>query len=688
MRIESVRIKNLRSFADVTIPLNDYTCLVGPNGAGKSTILCALNLFFQETENTPTNTRLLDREDFHNKVTREPIEVTITFADLSEEAQNDFEDYYRQGKLIVSAIATFNEAAGKAEVKQYGVRLVMVEFQEFFRELNNRARVKELKQLYARIRESFGDLPAPGTKDSMVEALRSYEKEHPDRCVPVPSEDQFYGISKGANRLAKHLQWVYVPAVKDAMSEQVESRNTALGRLLARTVRVHTNFSDSIEELRARMRADYQEILDQNQASLEGISASLASRLEEWANPRARLRLEWRQDPDKSVRVDEPLARLIAGEGSFEGELARFGHGLQRSYLLVLLQELAGSDDGSSPRLILGCEEPELYQHPPQVRHLSAILRRLSLRNSQVVVSTHSPFFVSGEGFEDVRMVRRNIHQDEPSNVTFLSYSELADEMQSVKNGQHYRPEGILAKIHQALQPSLSEMFFASRLVIVEGLEDVAYISAYINLLDRSDDFHRLGCHIVPANGKSQLFQPLIIAKHMHIPTYLVFDSDADEKKQDRIEQHRKDNLALLTLLGHPSEDPMPRRSLWGNGFVMWPSNIGAVVEDDMGSADWRAFQAEADQQYGQVGDLKKNTLHIWATLQKAWDAGKRSASLERLCNEILDPLRTIEFPTSPLTNTGAAHPHMNTNLPVPRKGARFGARADSRQNAGKFASE
>jgi predicted ATP-dependent endonuclease of OLD family len=44
MKIESVRIKNFRSFADETIPFNDYTCLVGPNGAGKSTIPCALIL--------------------------------------------------------------------------------------------------------------------------------------------------------------------------------------------------------------------------------------------------------------------------------------------------------------------------------------------------------------------------------------------------------------------------------------------------------------------------------------------------------------------------------------------------------------------------------------------------------------------------------------------------------------------
>ena len=59
MRIESVRIENFRSFEDAIVPFNKSACLVGPNGAGKSTVLTALNVFFRETENLPTD--LIDR---------------------------------------------------------------------------------------------------------------------------------------------------------------------------------------------------------------------------------------------------------------------------------------------------------------------------------------------------------------------------------------------------------------------------------------------------------------------------------------------------------------------------------------------------------------------------------------------------------------------------------------------------
>jgi len=99
MKIESVRIKNLRSFADETVSFNDYTCLVGPNGSGKSTVLCALNIFFREIENATTDLSQLDLEDFHLKNSDEPIEVTVTFIDLSPEAEQDFSNYYRHGKF-------------------------------------------------------------------------------------------------------------------------------------------------------------------------------------------------------------------------------------------------------------------------------------------------------------------------------------------------------------------------------------------------------------------------------------------------------------------------------------------------------------------------------------------------------------------------------------------------------------
>ena len=117
-----------------------------------------------------------------------------------------------------------------------------------------------------------------------------------------------------------------------------------------------------------------------------------------------------------------------------------------------------------------------------------------------------------------------------------------------------------------------------------------------------------------------------------------VFDADADKPdKNGSSKQHENDNKALLNLLGVPTQNPMPGTTIWGKGFTMWQSDIGSVVEADIGEKERETFRGKADTRYGHAKGLKKNTLHVGASLAFAWDQGTRSVNLERLCRAILD---------------------------------------------------
>src|SRR4051812_25423282 len=128
MKLEKVRIENFRSFKDETVHFDGYTCLVGCNGAGKSSILTALNVFFRNAASTATNVLVLGKEDFHHCDVSAPARITLTFKELSPEAANDLKAYYRHERLTVSAKAEWNESTETADVRQYGVRLVMEQF--------------------------------------------------------------------------------------------------------------------------------------------------------------------------------------------------------------------------------------------------------------------------------------------------------------------------------------------------------------------------------------------------------------------------------------------------------------------------------------------------------------------------------------------------------------------------------
>jgi predicted ATP-dependent endonuclease of OLD family len=601
-------------------------------------VLTALNIFFRNTANAVTDLVNLTEEDFHGRDTNDPVKITVTFEGLQPEAQADFAHYFRQGRLIVSAVATWDPNSKAATVRQFGERLAVKAFAPFFEALAAGKLVGELKTIYLQIQKQFGSLPPPVTKQSMIDALHDYENAHPDQCEAIPSEDQFYGVSKAKNLLEKYIQWAFVPAVKEASTEQHESKKTAIGILLERTVRSKLSFDKPLDDLRKQTEEAYLKILSDNRDALKALSDSLTGRLQEWAHPDAHLSLKWNDDTSKAISITEPLAKILAGEGLFEGELARFGHGLQRSFLLALLQELAAGGQTTGPKLLLACEEPELYQHPPQARHLASVLEVLSSQNAQVIVSTHSAYFVSGKGFESVRMFRKPPTSGEAHGYAY-TFGDLSAAIAAANGREPITLAGAALKVHQALTPAINEMFLTSVLVLVEGIEDAAYIATYLALMEKWGDFRRLGCHIVPAGGKSQLIQPIAVAQGLQIPTFAVFDGDGHKPDTNGSrKKHERDNTTILRLRGVPNPDPFPPTTFWGSDTVMWDSEIGKVVKDELGQESWTKLDEAVRNKYDlhSVGGMSKNSSFIGYLLSEGWEAKIRSASLCRLCDAII----------------------------------------------------
>ena len=595
----------------------------------------ALNVFFRQYKDSKTDLSKLSIDDFHHKNVKEPISITVSFKDLSDQAKQDLSDYVRQERLVVTAKAEFDEGTERAEVKQFGNRLGMTEFKVWFEAEKAKQSATELKKIFENLQSKWPDIKKASSKADMANALNEFESTHPDQCTLIPSEDQFYGVSKGANRLAPHLQWVFVSASKDFSEEAEESKNSALGQLLSRAIRAKVNFSEKLSGLRNGLRENYQKMLEEEQGVLSTISDSLENKLKLWANPSATAKVLWKNDAEKSIKIEEPLAHIKIGEKGFESELTRFGHGMQRSYLLTLLQELADIDDGSVPTLVMAIEEPELYQHPPQARYLSEVLQDLANENSQIIVCSHSPYFIPGDDFHNVRLVRE-LGSPSCSNVTSLTYAELAKELTEAGE-KAVKETGMIAKLYPTLRPEISEMFFSRKLILVEGIEDVAYLTSYIQLMGRLSDFRRSGYHIIPVGGKNELLKPLAIAKLLKIEVFVVCDADTNKTRDDEIIKHKKDNAAILYLLGHDTAENWPEADITKHNLRMWKTNITDTVGPEFGK-DWKTHEDQAALYYGNAGGLNKNPLAVSRALESAWKVGLKSTKLQELVNSLLSP--------------------------------------------------
>jgi len=649
MKLTELKIENFRSFENETIRFDDYTCFVGPNGSGKSVVLMALNVFFQENESTNTDVRILSEEDFHHKNTSKPIKITLTFEDLSESAQKEFSLYYRQEKLVVFAQAIWDDTSKDAPVKHFGTRCVMEDFANYFEEEKKGTHVPELRKIYNNKRNSFPDLPKVMTKQAMTDALRKYEEEHSEKCSFIDEPNQFYGFTKGGYHLENYIQWIYVPAVKDATSEQDESSKTALGKLLERTVRTKLKFSEEIEKIKGEVEEKYADVLKDRKEELNELQLSLEKRLQNYINASARLELRWHYDPKASIVIRDPMARARIGEGDFIGEVARAGHGMQRGFLLTILHELVRNEQQDGPKLLLGFEEPELYQHPPQAEHLSDVLERLAQpeNNAQIIITTHSPYFVSSRGFENVRMVRKTKNQ-RVSTVTGMNYNRLEERLSEAMQEETGSPKNLLARVAQIMQPSQNELFFSKVAIFVEGQEDIAYISTQLGLSKKWSEFRRLGCHFIAAGGKTNMSRLVAIAAEFKIPFFVIFDADGNETNTSQRNKHEKDNICLMRLCSLSDIEPFPSETIWGDNIVVWPEEISKSVRDNFEEGVWEKAQLEAREEHDlKEGVRAKNSMLIAYTLDRLYDGSKQSSSLIKLAAFILQHAERVDVKQS-----------------------------------------
>ena len=138
-------------------------------------------------------------------------------------------------------------------------------------------------------------------------------------------------------------------------------------------------------------------------------------------------------------------------------------------------------------------EEPELFLHPQAQRRLSRNLREFSANDHhQVFLCTHSPQFVDTNDLESLALLSKSTPQDgtavKQCSMDFVRGNKRKQEK------QHFT-------VMRYLQSSLAEMFFARRVVFVEGPTESVCIPYLAEKLHCVDD----EVTVIEAGGKTNL---------------------------------------------------------------------------------------------------------------------------------------------------------------------------------------
>jgi putative ATP-dependent endonuclease of the OLD family len=632
MIIESVTVRHYRAINDATLRLDPLTYLVGRNGAGKSTFLNALGVFFNALQMSGDG-------DFYERDTSIPIEIAVTFASLGPEAEAEFTKYVREHRLVVTR--RFKYDGGK--VTDGGFYGVTGRYPGFagIRAVEGRDRIRA----YAEARNAFG-LPSQQSGTGVDGALLDWECRHPDELELVPDDGRFFGYRNvAAGKLDRYIDFVLVPAVRDAAADACDGRDSSLRRLVDAVISRSVAFEAPLDELSHSIAKDYAALLGRPELSLAELQSRMSRSIQRFA-PGASVDLSWGAAPDVRLTQPSPVARLT--DDGFTSDVATKGHGLQRAYMMAALQALAeieaakadgkAEEPGRSKRgLLLAVEEPELFQHPAQARFIARTFADLTEPSAEVCIlaCTHSPIFVDVRTFDSLRRVqKRYVGGNMSVSAASATLNAVARRLQEVhEETKEFTAAGLKPGLVALINPYVNESLFADFVVLVEGEEDKALLEAALTRAAGWADVEARA--VVPVGGKTLLDKMSAILSLLGVSHFLVFDRDGERRDEAAKVAHWNKTLGRLAGLADPPE--MPDTGCWEHHAVFSPT-VTKVVDTEMGHESWLAIRDAVCHELGieRRGSAVKNREVILKMLAKAAAEGLSSPSLDSAAATII----------------------------------------------------
>jgi energy-coupling factor transporter ATP-binding protein EcfA2 len=647
MIVKTLHVKNFRSILDERIDCDNLTVLVGRNGSGKSSFLRAMEIFYDPKA-------AVSAEDFYDEDTGKEIEIAMTFTDLSAEENSFFKDYLDRDDLSVARI--FSVSAKKSGT-YHGMKLQNPEFAD----IRNAGGKTDIRSKYHEVRNiaKYSTLPSVRNADQAEEELKKWEIANPGQCVRMRDDGQFFGFTEvGNGYLGRHTRFIHIPAVRDASDDATEGKGSCVTEIMDLVVRRTLASRKDFVALRDDTQKKYREIMDPAKLTeLSRLQTQLSDTLRHYA-PEASVSMEW----TKLADIDFPLpkAEVKLHEDGYKSSVQRTGHGLQRAFILTMLQHLvaAKSAEGAVqegvtseaatfeqaepqlPGLVLAIEEPELYQHPSRQRHMASILLQLAhgaipgvAKKTQVIYTTHSPLFVGLDRFDQIRLLRKADSLSGKPRITKAVKAELDAVAEEIwvaggSQGSKYTADTLRPRLQAVMTPWVNEGFFADVAVLVEGEDDRAAILGVA--VSMGHNFDSDGISVIPCIGKNNLDRPLVIFRRLGIPVYLIWDGD--HGKQDA---RPEDNKKLLRLVGQSQED-------WPCGVkdchACFKVKLETTLEEEIGKDLFDRLLSEAQARLGipRKKDAMKNPVVLQSIVEKASAAGKMSATLKGIVEKII----------------------------------------------------
>ena len=651
MRIITVHVTHFRSIRNASFSCDRLVTLVGRNGTGKSSFLEALKCFFDPAAKLSSN-------DFFASDEEGEVRIALTFSSLTQVERDLFSPYLVNDTFAVTKVFSHVDMLGTYHAR----RLQNPDF-ELIRAAGSKTSINTAyRQFLADAGEPYAPLSPARSADEVARELANWEAANPDACEYAQDDGHFFSPSgPGGMHLERYIRFIRIPAVREAQEDAIDRRGSGITEIMDLIVRRELESHPDVVALNNEIAERYDSIFDPyRREELSNIQRGLTATLNRYA-PNAGILLDWADFNPPTVPM--PTAQVTVMEDSYATPVERAGHGVQRAFILTMLQHLTMTRDryeanrrepssrvevgnrvpAAQPTVFLAIEEPELYQHPSRQRHMAAVLARLAEEGSgqeeqqtQIFYTTHAPLMVGLDRIDQLKLLRKRCTGEGQPGATVVTEAlldEVAEKLWLLhgKPTTKYSAATLRPRMQALMTPWMNEGFFADVVVLVEGDGDRAAILAVSELLGY--DCEALGICVVPCGGKNSLDRPALVFREFGIPTYVVWDNDcgADERNAN---EHKKANRRLLRLMGAVEED-------WPSGVAETHAcvdgNLESTLRREITDKIWNEWLHRWSRDLSmEAGQGKKNAEVLRRVIKEAANQGYRSETLEGIVDAVL----------------------------------------------------
>lgn len=532
MFISKIFIKNFRTFDEEGTTFNfkkGISTIIGENNVGKTSLIDAIRIALYS--GSYRKNIVVTPEDFHIDIygkKSETINIDIYFSELSEGHQNSFflllDEIDNNTAILNTEFNLIKDSKGNYKVKDKitGGRGLNTAIRDVFDNIN-------LIFLPA-LRNAESDLK-PSKNSQIANILSTIASENEDRERII---SEFISASENINNDQS------IRALKDIINfnlEKIEKEEIKQNIDISLTAPTFEGISSSLnigylikhQHININ-KAKLEELLQNN--NIDKTSFYNKDFVEQFGEHELSIAMDGLKNQSEYESIYSELL-----EQQKTSYLSLKKNGLGYNNILSIAASLGNLQEkpNNEEFLILLVEEPEAHLHPQLLELLFNFFKNNDNNlQIQMLLTTHSPTLVSKSDLNSLNIMSINNKKIECKSISDMKLDEKDK-----------------ADLERYLDVTKSQMFFAKKIVFVEGISEALLINEFAKRLNKP--FDKYSVEIVNIQGVA--FDPFkkIFAKNnedsnLKIPCVIISDDDRCTDNKDSSTFIRKSELVYRDL--------------------------------------------------------------------------------------------------------------------------------------------